>query len=189
MDCRFGQYVPLPRAFCAIGYRTWVARMSAPPRCRALHDLRGLGLHQAVDAHRTWRRERSAGGWRVERRNRARQTKAGASASDCLNLRNLSGPTRLRRLCWRFPGVALLGYGSSERTKRWDDDLAGPSQLGRNLQNVYPPASLFQSARFCACRRNLLHVAPLAPQCGSAPIPRPGSVWSRATGPDLPACK
>ena len=30
-DCRFGQYIPDPMAFCAIGYRTWVARMSGPP--------------------------------------------------------------------------------------------------------------------------------------------------------------
>src|ERR1022692_404914 len=28
MDCRFGQYIPVPMAFCAIGYRTRVARMS-----------------------------------------------------------------------------------------------------------------------------------------------------------------
>ena len=27
-DCRFGQYIPDPMAFCAIGYRTCVARMS-----------------------------------------------------------------------------------------------------------------------------------------------------------------
>jgi|SRR5579862_3651474 len=31
MDCRFGQYIPDPMAFCAIGYRTWVARMSGSP--------------------------------------------------------------------------------------------------------------------------------------------------------------
>jgi hypothetical protein len=31
MDCRFGQYIPVPMAFCAIGYRTWVARMSGSP--------------------------------------------------------------------------------------------------------------------------------------------------------------
>ena len=28
IDCRFGQYIPVPMAFCAIGYRTWVARIS-----------------------------------------------------------------------------------------------------------------------------------------------------------------
>ena len=28
MDCRFGQYIPEPMAFCAMGYRTWVALIS-----------------------------------------------------------------------------------------------------------------------------------------------------------------
>src|ERR1022692_1060296 len=28
IDCRFGQYIPVRMAFCAIGYRTWVARIS-----------------------------------------------------------------------------------------------------------------------------------------------------------------
>ena len=36
IDCRLGQYIPDLMAFCAMGYRTWVARMSTTRAARLL---------------------------------------------------------------------------------------------------------------------------------------------------------